>query len=159
MSRDLVAVVRRPPDVRAVVDGLVALGVPVEVRGGDPAATRLYDSAGRLIVSIEAPVPVAVPGEIRRLLGDEFAGRLASADRLWWVDVRAAADVPEGPRVARRFADALVHWLGGAVHPDGECDGPPLSWRATATAAEAATGAATGAVTGAAGAGGAAATG
>lgn len=136
MSRDLVAVVRRPPDVRAVVDGLVAQGVPVEVRGGGSAATRLYDSAGRLIVSIEAPLPVAGPGEIRRLLGAEFAEPLASFDRLWWVDVRAAADVPDAWQVARRFADALVHWLGGAVHPDGERDGRPRSWRAAETAAE-----------------------
>ncbi|GAA4099649.1 hypothetical protein [Actinomadura miaoliensis] len=147
MSCDLVAVVRRPPDVRAVVDGLIAMGLPLEVRGGEPAATRLYDLAGQLLVSIEAPVPVAVPGEIRRLLGAEFTERLASSDQVWWVDVRAAADVPEGPQVARRFADALVRWLGGAVHPDGESDGPPLSWRATEAAAEAA------------GAGGSAATG
>ncbi|GLW65272.1 hypothetical protein Arub01_35160 [Actinomadura rubrobrunea] len=131
MSCDLVAVVRRPPDVRAVLEGLIAMGVSVEIRGGEPAATRLYNLEGQLIVSIENPVQVAVPGEIRRLLGAEFAARLPSPSApMWWVDVRAVADLPEGVEVARRFADALVHWLGGAVYPDGESDGPPLSWRA-----------------------------
>lgn len=36
---------------------------------------------------------------------------------VWWVDVRAVADVPDGVRVARRFADALVHWQGGDIWP------------------------------------------
>ncbi|MFD0901008.1 hypothetical protein [Actinomadura sediminis] len=128
MSADLVALVRRRPDVHAVADGLIALGEPLELRGGAPAAMRLHGPDGRLLVSVEDAVRVSVQGEIGRLLGAEFAERVKAP--VWWVDVRAVADVPEAERVARRFADSLVHWLGGAVYPDGEHDGPALSWKA-----------------------------
>ncbi|WP_131736241.1 hypothetical protein [Actinomadura roseirufa] len=131
MSVDLVALVRRRPDVHAVADGMIAMGEPLRLAGGEgePAATRLYDADGRLLVSIEDPVPVSVPGEIGRLLGAEFAARITAP--VWWVDVRAVADLPESLRVARMFADSLVHWRGGAVYPDGASDPPPQSWKAT----------------------------
>ncbi|MBE1533386.1 hypothetical protein [Actinomadura algeriensis] len=129
MSTDLVALVRRRPDVHAVADGLIALGEPLELRGADPGPILLHGPDGRLLVSIEDAVRVSVQGEIGRLLGAEFAERVKAP--VWWVDVRAVADVPDAERVARRFADSLVHWLGGAVFPDGERDGPALSWKAT----------------------------
>ncbi|MEV5824919.1 hypothetical protein AB0L25_05025 [Spirillospora sp. NPDC052242] len=128
MSTDLVALVRRRPDVHAIADGLIAMGEPLELRGGQPAAMRLHGPDGRLLVSVEDAVQVSVHSEIGRLLGPEFAERVKTP--VWWVDVRAVADVPEAARVARRFADSLVHWLGGAVYPDGEHDGPALSWKA-----------------------------
>ncbi|MFB4308717.1 hypothetical protein [Actinomadura sp. GTD37] len=129
MSADLVALVRRRPDVHAIADGMIAMGESLELRGGEPDSTRLHDGDGRLLVSIEDPVQVSVQGEIGRLLGAEFAGRVT--EPCWWVDVRAAADVPDAMRVARKFADSLVRWLGGMVYPEGAADAPARSWRAS----------------------------
>ncbi|SFO32617.1 hypothetical protein [Actinomadura madurae] len=129
MSTDLVALVRRRPDVHAIADGMIAMGEPLELRGGEPDSTRLHDGEGRLLVSIEDAVQVSVQGEIGRLLGAEFAARVMTP--VWWVDVRAVADVPEAQRVARKFADSLVHWLGGMVYPEGAADAPARSWRAS----------------------------
>ena len=128
MSSDLVALVRRRPDVHAVADGMIAMGEELELRGGEPEPTRLHDSGGRLLVSIEDAIQVSVQGEIARLLGADFAARVVAP--VWWVDVRAVADVPEALRVARKFADSLVHWLGGTVYPDGASDAPARSWKA-----------------------------
>ncbi|MEV4257444.1 hypothetical protein AB0J52_30170 [Spirillospora sp. NPDC049652] len=129
MSVDFVALARRRPDVFAIADGLAAMGEPIHIRGGEnEPPTRLFDAAGRLLVSIEEPVEVTVASEIARLLGDAFAARVGAP--VWWVDVRAVADVPEAARVARRFSDALVHWVGGTVYPEGESDAPAQSWRA-----------------------------
>jgi len=110
---DIVALVRNQPDVRTVIDGMLAFGEDVRMNELDGGVTQLYDPEGRLIVSIEVPVLVHVPGEVERLLGPELAGRVGSP--VWWVDVRAAADLPEADRIARRFADDLVHWRGGTV--------------------------------------------
>jgi hypothetical protein len=129
VSTDLVALVRRRPDVHAIADGMIAMGEPLELRGGEPDSTRLHDGEGRLLVSIEDAVQVSVQGEIGRLLGAEFAARVMTP--IWWVDVRAVADVPEATRVARKFADSLVHWLGGMVYPEGAADAPARSWKAS----------------------------
>ncbi|WP_243713413.1 hypothetical protein [Actinomadura sp. 6K520] len=129
MSSDLVALVRRRPDVHAVADGLIAMGEPLELRGGEPEPTLLLDAEGRLLVSIEDAVQVSAQSEIRRLLGPEFADRVTAP--IWWVDVRAAADLPDAVRVARRFADSLVHWAGGTVYPDGASEAPARSWKAS----------------------------
>ncbi|MBW8485290.1 hypothetical protein [Actinomadura parmotrematis] len=129
MSADLVALVRRRPDVPAVADGVLALGERFELRGGETGPVGFHDPDGRLLVSVEEPTQVSVTGEIGRLLGPEFAERVIGP--VWWVEIRAAADVPDAVRVARRFAEALVHWLGGTVYPDG--GGPDTdvrSWRA-----------------------------
>ncbi|MFI6514785.1 hypothetical protein ACIBF1_04400 [Spirillospora sp. NPDC050679] len=128
MSCDFVALVRRRPDVHAVADGMIAMGEPLELRGGEPEATRLYDAEGRLLVSIEDAVQVSVPGEVERLLGAGFASRVAAP--VWWVDVRAVGDVPDAERVARAFVEALVHWTGGTYYPDGAPDAPVRSWKA-----------------------------
>jgi hypothetical protein len=129
MSSDLVALVRRRPDVHAVADGMIAMGEPLELRGGEPEPTLVYDAEGRLLVSIEDAVQVPVQSEIRRLLGPEFADRVTAP--VWWVDVRAVADVPDALRVARTFTDSLVRWAGGTVYPDGASEAPARSWRAS----------------------------
>ncbi|MEU8798998.1 hypothetical protein [Spirillospora sp. NPDC048819] len=129
MSSDLVALVRRRPDVHAVADGMIAMGEPLELRGGEPEPTLMYDAEGRLLVSIEDAVQVSAQSEIRRLLGAEFADRVTAP--VWWVDIRAVADLPDAMRVARRFADSLVHWAGGIVYPDGASEAPARSWRAS----------------------------
>ncbi|MGP4027571.1 hypothetical protein [Actinomadura sp. 3N407] len=129
MSSDLVALVRRRPDVHAVADGMIAMGEPLELRGGEPEPTLMYDAEGRLLVSIEDAVQVSAQSEVRRLLGAEFADRVTAP--VWWVDIRAVADLPDATRVARRFADSLVHWAGGIVYPDGASEAPARSWRAS----------------------------
>ncbi|GAA2615760.1 hypothetical protein SMC26_09820 [Actinomadura fulvescens] len=129
MSCDLVVLARRQPDVHAVIDGMVALGEAVHIRGGDPKPTLLFDADRRLLVSIEDPVLVAVPGEVGRLLGPEFGARAPAP--VWWVDVRVVADLPDAQRVARKFAEALVHWVGGTVYPDGAPEAQVRSWKAT----------------------------
>lgn len=113
MTSDIVALVRHRPDIPTVVDGMIAFGESLELQDAGDGAFHLYDGEGRLAVSIEAPELVRVPGEAERLLGPEMAGRVHAP--IWWVEVRAAAGVPDAPRVAHRFADDIVHWQGGAV--------------------------------------------
>lgn len=118
MTSDVVALVRHQPDITTVVEGMIAFGESLEFRDAGGGSFHLYDDAGRLAVSIESPRLVHVPGEAERLLGPEMAGRVRPP--VWWVEVRAAAGVPDARRIARRFADDIVHWQGGAVWP-----GPP----------------------------------
>jgi hypothetical protein len=113
MTCDIVALVRNQPDVRTVIEGMVAFGEQLEQRDVAGGVTQLYDPAGHLLVSIEVPVLVRVAGEVARLLGSDQAARVEPP--VWWVDIRAAASLPDAERIARRFADDLVHWQGGAV--------------------------------------------
>lgn len=115
MTCDIVALVHNQPDVHTVVEGMVAFGEPIEPQDIGDGATHLLDREGRLLVSIEAPVLVLVPGEAERLLGPEMAA--AAARPSWWVEVRATAGLPDAERLARGFAERLVHWQGGAVWP------------------------------------------
>ncbi|HEY7487331.1 MAG TPA: hypothetical protein VH912_22940 [Streptosporangiaceae bacterium] len=113
MTCDIVALVRNQPDVRTVIEGMVAFGEQLEQRDVAGGVTQLYDSSGRLLVSIEVPVLVKVTGEVGRLLGSDQETR--AEPPLWWVDIRAAAGLPDAARIARKFADDLVHWQGGVV--------------------------------------------
>jgi hypothetical protein len=110
MSYDLVALVREQPDGAAVLDGMIAMGEQLEVRA-HVGGVHVYDSAGRLLVFIETPMFVQVPGEVERLLGVQVS--LPT----WWVNVRAAVDPPDAERIARKFVDDLVRWQGGMVWP------------------------------------------
>ena len=115
MTSDIIALVRNEPDVPTVVEGMIAFGETLRMREAGPGTHHLYDHDGRLAVSIEAPELVRVPGEIERLLGPAMAGAVRLP--VWWVEVRAAAGVPDARRIARKFADDIVHWQGGAVWP------------------------------------------
>lgn len=115
MSSDIIALVRNRPDIPTVVDGMVAFGVSLEPRDGGDGALHLYDSEGRLVVAIETPRYVEVPSEVERLLETELAAKVGVPT--WWVEVRAAAGVPDARRLARRFAEDMVHWQGGVVWP------------------------------------------
>jgi hypothetical protein len=126
MTCDIVALVRNQPDVRTVVEGMVAFGEQLEQRDVAGGITQLYDGTGRLLVSIEVPVLVKVAGEVARLLGSDQAARVEPP--LWWVDVRAAAGMPDAERIAKKFADDLVHWQGGAVWTSA-VGGPPSTPR------------------------------
>ncbi|HEX2314179.1 MAG TPA: hypothetical protein VHJ17_10610 [Thermomonospora sp.] len=111
MSTDVVALTNDRPDVGAVLDGLGArlrLPLAVTTAGG---ACRVYDDSGRLVVFVPDPVLVTVPGEVERLLGDG----VGAAAPVWWVDIRAAADLENAERVARSCAEELVARHGGAV--------------------------------------------
>ncbi|MCO5974658.1 hypothetical protein [Actinoallomurus soli] len=122
MTSDFVALVRHRPEISTVIDGLIAFGESLEPYDAGDGAFHLYDAGGRLAVSIESPQLVEVRGEVERLLGPELAGRVRVP--VWWVEVRAAAGVPEAMRIARRFADDLVHWQGGTVWPESAT--PPV---------------------------------
>jgi hypothetical protein len=115
LTSDIIALVRNQPDIPTVVEGMIAFGEPLRMRETGPGAVHLYDLEGRLTVSIETPELVRVPGEIERLLGPQMAGRIRVP--AWWVEIRAAAGVPDARRIARKFADDIVHWQGGAVWP------------------------------------------
>ena len=129
MTCDIVALVRNQPDVRAVIEGMVAVGERVEPRDVSGGVTQLYDPAGRLLASIEIPVLVKVAGEVARLLGSDQAARVEPP--LWWVDIRAAVGLPDAERIARKFAEDLVHWQGGTVWtgiaPAGAPPGFPIN--------------------------------
>jgi hypothetical protein len=115
LTSDIIALVRNEPDIPTVVEGMIAFGETLRMRAAGPGALHLYDPDGRLMVSIEAPELVRVPGEIERLLGSQLAGRVRVPT--WWVEVRAAAGMPDARRVARKFAEDIVHWQGGTVWP------------------------------------------
>jgi hypothetical protein len=112
MTSDLVALVRNQPDVRAVVEGMIAFGEHLEVEQID-RATHVRDRVGHLLASIEDPVLVDMSEEIVRLLGPEAAERVRAP--VWWLEVRAAVGQTDSMRVARKFLDDLVHWQGGLV--------------------------------------------
>ena len=100
-----------PPSGRArVADGLIAMGEPLELRGGTPSRTLLFDAEGRLLVSIEdavqvlrrrarssaCPVPSSRPGHPPRCRGSTSRRRGRAR--------RGAGGA--------QFADSLVHWAG-----------------------------------------------
>lgn len=112
VTYDVVALIREPPDQRAVLDALGAVGeellVDVLEHGG---VIQLCDAEGGTLLSIEEPVLIQVRGEAERLLGPVAAGL---DPPLWWVEARAAERDGARDR-ARVFAGALVAGLGGVV--------------------------------------------
>lgn len=115
MTSDIVALVRNQPDIPTVVEGMIAFGETLRMSEAGTGAIHLYDADGRLAVSIEAPELVRVPSEVERLLGPQMAAQVRTPT--WWVEVRAAAGMPEARRIARKFAEDITHWQGGAVWP------------------------------------------
>jgi hypothetical protein len=109
VSRDFVALVRSRPEINTVIEGMLAYGEELELRETAGGTVQLYDPAGVLLVSVEAPTFVEVPGEAERLLG------LTVDPPMWWVEVRSSADLPEAVRVAGKLVDDLVRWQGGVV--------------------------------------------
>lgn len=123
MTYDVVALVRRAPDVRALVDSMVDAGPDLKVVGaGEGAVIRLCDDSGRALLSIEAAQEVEVPDEVERLLGPHTAA--ARPDPCWWVEARAAGSGPDPAGLAHRFADSLAARLGGTVWPPREAAEP-----------------------------------
>jgi hypothetical protein len=122
MTRDVIVLTDRMPDVRAIVDGMLAAGPELRVRavaGG--AVVQLCDDGGRPLVSVEAPILVQVPGEVARLLGPEAAGVDAPA---WWVEARESTAVAAAEGLARVLAGRLAAQLGGVLWPPGAAGMP-----------------------------------
>ncbi|GIH17660.1 hypothetical protein [Rugosimonospora africana] len=118
MSQDLVVLTPGQPDVSALLAGMAAAGEELLVlEVADGPVIQLCDAPDgetlRPLLTIEVPVMVAVPGEVRRLLGDEVADRVPTP--VWWVEVRAAGEPDSAIHFGWRFADAVVGRLGGLV--------------------------------------------
>ncbi|MFJ3528627.1 DUF6177 family protein [Streptomyces sp. NPDC090132] len=113
MTKDVIALTTRMPDPWSVLAGLLS-GGPDKLVGtsGDGAVVQLCDAQGRPLVSVEAPLLVAVEGEAERLLE-------ASAPPVpyWWTEVRATTGVAEAEQLAGTFATRLVSLLGGSAWP------------------------------------------
>lgn len=105
MSKDLVVLGRREPDVQWVTE---ACGKVFRVHGG-AWPVQLFDDVGRLVLTVESPVLVEAQGEIERLLG------VRADPPVWWVDVRAAADLEDAAAIARELASELAGRFGGVV--------------------------------------------
>lgn len=105
MSRDLVTLTPQRPDLEAAA---AELRLTAGARDG---AVQIYDGSGRLLVSAAAPIHVRVPGEAERLLGTPVDVPV------WWVELRAAGDLPEAERQARGLAELVTRRYGGSVWP------------------------------------------
>ncbi|GAA4671963.1 hypothetical protein GCM10023347_27480 [Streptomyces chumphonensis] len=112
MTKDVIALTERMPDSWTLLAGLLSGGPDTHLATvADGAVVQLTDADGRPLASVEAPMLVQVPGEVRRLLG-------LDADRpVWWTEVRAATTARGGDRLAGTIATRLVTRLGGAVWP------------------------------------------
>lgn len=113
MTKDVIALAESAPDVRAVVAGMAAAGMDLRAHEfGDGGIIQLCDEEGRLLLSIEVPVLVEVPGEVQRLLGPEVGD---VRPPVWWVEIRAAETRDGSETLALRFAVELTNRLGGVV--------------------------------------------
>jgi hypothetical protein len=118
VSQDLVLLTPGQPDVSALMAGMAAAGKELLVLDvADGPVIQLCDAPDgetlRPLLTIELPVLVAVPGEVRRLLGDDVADQVPTP--VWWAEVRAAGEPESAIHFAWRFADAVVGKLGGLV--------------------------------------------
>ncbi|MCC3653170.1 DUF6177 family protein [Streptomyces sp. S07_1.15] len=114
MTQDVIALTPRMPDVKTLLAGLYAGGPDLRVdRAAGGSVVQLCADDGQVLVSLEAPRYVQVPGETGRLLGVE-----ASADGpVWWTEVRALSTSGEAGRLAGSVAGRLTAVLGGTTWP------------------------------------------
>ncbi|WP_308188710.1 DUF6177 family protein [Streptomyces sp. MNU89] len=114
MTQDVIALTPRMPDVKTLLAGLYAGGPDLRVdRAAGGSVVQLCSDDGQVLVSLEAPRYVQVPGETGRLLGVD-----ASADgSVWWTEVRAVSTSGEAGRLAGSVAGRLTAVLGGTTWP------------------------------------------
>ncbi|MFD1662934.1 DUF6177 family protein [Streptomyces caeni] len=113
MTKDVIALTPTMPDLRTLLAGLYAGGPDLAVGTmADGAVVQLCAPDGRPLVSVEAPIPVHVPGEVTRLLD-----RPVPDGPVWWTEARASTAVTEAARLAGSFAGRLATVLGGTVWP------------------------------------------
>jgi hypothetical protein len=101
------------------------------VSGGD--VVQLCDADGQVVLSIDTPLYLQVPGEPERLLGTRFEGLPVP---VWWLEVRASAR-DDAYAVAWRYADDLIRRVGGQLwapppRRPPTLTGAPESWPADA---------------------------
>ncbi|MGX7761010.1 DUF6177 family protein [Streptomyces angustmyceticus] len=113
MTKDVIALTQRMPDPWTMLAGLLS-GGPDKLMdtAGDGAVVRLCDSAGRPLVSIEAPLLVQVDGEAERLLG-----ATPPPVPYWWTEARATTGVEEAEWLAGTFAARLAALADGSAWP------------------------------------------
>ncbi|MDL4820348.1 hypothetical protein [Actinomadura opuntiae] len=92
MSRELIVLTARKPEL-----DLRALALPPLHTAGN----YVFDSEDRLLLRIQEPTLISVPGETERLLGIE------STTPVWWTEIHAATDSPEANDLAHRCAETL----------------------------------------------------
>lgn len=113
MTKDVIALTPRMPDLPTLLAGLYAGGPDLGVNTlADGAVVQLCAPDGRPLVSVEAPVLVQVPGETARLLGDT-----GHEGPVWWTEARASTAIAEAGRLAGSFAGRLAAVLDGTVWP------------------------------------------
>ncbi|MFI9806666.1 DUF6177 family protein [Streptomyces sp. NPDC052301] len=113
MTKDVIALTPKMPEIRTLLAGLFAGGPDLGVNAlRDGAVVQLCAADGRPLVSVEAPVLVQVPGEVDRLLPGA-----APPGPVWWTEARASTAVTEAGRLAGSFAGRLTTVLGGTVWP------------------------------------------
>ncbi|MER5430644.1 DUF6177 family protein [Streptomyces sp. NPDC002588] len=117
MTKDIIALTPKMPDTGSLLAALHAGGPDLELTATDDGAVvHLCTAEGRRLVSVEAPMLVHVPGEVRRLLGAEVAAPEAP---FWWTEVRASTAVPEAEPLAGSVGGRLTMLLGGTTWPPG----------------------------------------
>ncbi|MDK1472958.1 DUF6177 family protein [Streptomyces sp. 549] len=122
MTQDVIALTERMPDAWSLVAGLMSGGPETRLdTAGDGAVLQLCDADGRPLASVEAPMLVKVPGEVRRLLGTDVDGPV------WWTEVRAATAARNAGRLAGTVAGRLAAQLGGVVWPADAAPGGGVS--------------------------------
>ncbi|MER5254505.1 DUF6177 family protein [Streptomyces sp. NPDC002855] len=115
MTKDVIALTPKMPDINTLLAGLFAGGPDLGVNSlAEGAVVQLCAPNGRPLVSVEAPLLIQVPGEAQRLLGAEVTTPDGS---YWWTEARASTAVEEGERLAGSFAGRLAAVLGGTVWP------------------------------------------
>ncbi|MEU4998740.1 DUF6177 family protein [Streptomyces sp. NPDC021622] len=115
MTKDVIALTPKMPDINTLLAGLFAGGPDLGVSSvHEGAVVQLCAPNGRPLVSVESPLLVQVPGEVQRLLGAEVP---ATDGSFWWTEARASTAVEEGERLAGSFAGRLAAVLGGTVWP------------------------------------------
>ncbi|WNZ11321.1 DUF6177 family protein [Streptomyces sp. 11x1] len=114
MTRDVIALTPKMPDVWALMASLYAGGSDLDLSAAaEGAVVQLHGPGGRPLVSVESPVLVQVPGEAERLLGQ------SAAPPYWWTEARASTAVPEAERLAGVVCGRLNALLGGSTWPPG----------------------------------------
>nr|BFE30782.1 hypothetical protein GCM10010200_030330 [Actinomadura rugatobispora] len=106
MSREYVALLREPPEVRPLLQSSARLrGTHLSI-GDHEGTTHLVDPTGRLLVHLGRPMRIDVPGEVERLL------HTTVPLPTWWIDIRAALNATA---IALHCAEELVSRHGGTV--------------------------------------------
>jgi hypothetical protein len=107
VNGEAVAICREVPSGEVVLDALLEAGGHLRVRhDGARGLVELLDDAARVVLQVDGPRLVQVPGEAARLLGM----RVAVPEPGWWVEMHG--DAGAAARVAARLASGTggVAW-------------------------------------------------